>query len=891
MKSIARFWAKVPFGGRLLLTTCVALCVASVLMVVVSARQEAAEIHADMRGNLANELAVLPGALMESVVVGDFAAVQQFMDRYVRRPLLAEIEFRDSGGVRLLSTDHTLQAESPAWFRELYDFTWVEGVAQVQVGGRSYGELRVCLTPHSLSNRAWHHLENYLAILLVAVLLNMLGIWWLVRTNLAPLQQLEKGANAIGDGQLDVVLAPQGSPEWQHLIRIFNQMTRSLRDSQLGLQASEERLQLAINGVNDGIWDWDIATGRVFWSPKMSEMLGYHPSELQPGLDTLLALMHPDDQSRLQHLLDQHLQGVLPLLSCEFRLRHKNREWRWILGRGVAQRDEQGCPFRMTGSHTDISELVAARHAAEAANVAKSHFLSTMSHEIRTPLNGVLGMLQLLDTTELSHEQQEYTKTAEESAQNLLSILNDILDFSQIESGRLVLEKVSFNLPRSIHDVLHMFGYLAEQKQLGLTVELDPQVPEWVEGDPARLRQVLVNLLGNALKFTLRGQVSVVVSAVAGGVSFCVHDTGVGMSQETQQQLFTPFMQADSSPTRQFGGTGLGLSICKRLIELMGGDISVASELGQGTQFCFTLPLHAMAAPPVEAGLLPEVRQALAGKQILLVEDNPTNQKVVQAMLHKCGIVVTVAHDGEEALRWIADQPFDLVLMDCKMPRMDGFEATRQIRRGNHQPAIPVIALTANAMQSDMEECLAAGMDDFLSKPVGHSQLLAKLAEWLVDSEDQAGAVGQSAAAIVLYDHDSPAQEAPYQRVLARLSAQDVPVFRLEDMLRLVGGSEELLRDVAPGFVADLQGNQVLLQDALMAMEFEKALRLARTLKGLASQVGGQRVRELMGCLEDELQAHREPVPALLAACVTECQALETALDYWLGHASQSPLS
>lgn len=381
--------------------------------------------------------------------------------------------------------------------------------------------------------------------------------------------------------------------------------------------------------------------------------------------------------------------------------------------------------------------LVKAREESEQANRAKSDFLAMMSHELRTPMNGVLGMLQLLETTEMTREQDEYAALATESTEHLLKVINDILDFSRIERGALELECLTFNLLDLLQSSIQVFQYSAQQRGL----ELNLQVPEGLEqlevqGDPTRIRQILVNLIGNALKFTEVGSIRVEthwqsLDKQVLWFSCAVHDSGIGISPERLEHMFDAFQQADTSISRRYGGTGLGLPIARTLAERMGGTLTAQSQEGLGSTFTLEIPLpfSRVTQHLAHNRLLDEAQGQ--GQAILLVEDNPVNQTVIEAMLRSLGYQVSHVGDGAQAVYCVERQQFAAVLMDCRLPIMDGYEATRQIRRCKSAADLPIIALTANALQGDREACLNAGMNDYLAKPFKRMDLQRVLQRWL----------------------------------------------------------------------------------------------------------------------------------------------------------------
>lgn len=654
--------------------------------------------------------------------------------------------------------------------------------------------------------------------------------------------------------------------EVEHQNRQLDRLRSSVhRESNSRLLAEEaldetrDRLQMAVEAAGLALWDWQLPSRQVFLTARWGELVGDIARDASWSLKDLQARVHPEDKPLLQSAMNALLKGGDQRAVVQHRVRTATG-WMWVETHGmVAEHDAKGQPLRLMGTLADIEERnrieqdgARARELAEQASRAKSEFLANISHEVRTPLNALMGLTRMLMDSPLNAEQASWLALMDSSAHSLLGLLNDILDLSRIEAGKLDIEHTRFDLHRALREATGPHAEQARAKPLAFQLVLHPDLPQWVMGDAGRLGQVVVNLLSNAIKFTPRnGRIDVTVSSPRPEgqslrqLQLKVQDSGVGIGRKQQATIFEAFTQADASTARRYGGSGLGLAICSRLASLMGGRIDLQSELGQGSTFTLTLPLQEAPvenggplSAPMELIEIADAGPRYAGMVVLLAEDHPVNEMMLRQLLLRLGCIVRVARGGAQAVAQWEQGGIDLVLMDVQMPGMSGLQATQLIREAESRRRLqrtPIVAVTANAMPGDRDSCLSAGMDGYTPKPVSPQALMREMDRVL------ALLAGEQAPDLPA---GSPLAMPPGQP-LTPPQALDV-----EKLRRRLDGDEETLRQLATAMRSDLASRLEDMERALAARDAAAAVAHAHGLKGSLGSMTAERGARLAKGLE-----------------------------------------
>ena len=618
-----------------------------------------------------------------------------------------------------------------------------------------------------------------------------------------------------------------------------------------------------VDNVIDGIITVDDQGKILSVNPRIEAIFGYRSAELVGNDAAMLAPVFRRDV--FARYIQRYWRGGASMIGDDIRELEGQRSTGDVFPMEIAvsQVNSGGMQFYV-GVIRDITqrklataEIERARRAAEEASEAKSSFLANISHEIRTPLNAIIGLTRLVLAMELTERQQDYLNDVLTASNALLGLIEDLLDFSKIEAGKLEMEEIPFRLDELFDNTATMMRARLGPKALDLKYHIDDKVPVNLIGDPLRLGQVLINLIANAIKFTSKGEVVTSVTLTASddgrvGLRFEVKDTGIGISPEIRARLFRPFTQADASTTRKFGGTGLGLAISQRLVEMMGGTIGVFSNPGQGSRFWFTAEFDLSDAPLPVRNKRAEVPEGL---HVLVVDDNEINRHIAAEMLAAEGVRVDLADSGATAVSMVRATEYDAVFMDLQMPEMDGYEATAHIRAEEKFADLPIIAMTAHAMTSERDKCLASGMNDHIAKPIDPDLLAAVLAQWGVPKGNGQAMGGQASA-----------PEPEQTSTLANTASEGVAGIDMKSALEMLSGNEKLLHRLLGDFHAKYMDYADRIADHLSAGEFEPAERLAHSIKGVGGNIRAQRVYEAARELDDVLR--RDPTGDEVAALV-----------------------
>ena len=660
------------------------------------------------------------------------------------------------------------------------------------------------------------------------------------------------------------------------------------------LWASEQRLALMVEQSPLAVIEWNLDFEVIKWNLVAEKMFGYTAQEAvgRPAAELVVT-------EEARPVVDQVWRDLIDQRGGTHSINENiTKDGRTIIceWHNTSLINTEGKTLGVLSVIQDVTErklaeeaLIHAKTAAEEATRAKSSFLANMSHEIRTPMNAIIGLSHLAMKTQLTQQQLDYQKKIHSAANSLLRLIDDILDFSKIEAGRLDLEKKHFDLREVLERVASIISVESAEKDVEFSLNVPDSIPSYLRGDALRLEQVLINLASNAVKFTSKGVVRVDVELVEeddreARLRFVISDTGIGMSPEQVERLFQPFHQADCSITRKYGGTGLGLAICKRLSEMMGGGIQVRSDLGIGSKFSFTAKFEKSKEemPQIITDIsIERMKELLAGYRLLLVEDNETNLQVARELLERIGINTAAAANGLEAVELAAKERFDGILMDLQMPKMDGLTATREIRKGLSRPDLPILAMTANALASDREDCLSAGMNDYIVKPIKPATLYGTLLRWLRPDVDANGAHKQ----MMVY---KPAISEKLTD-LPHLEGVDTQVG-----LGSVNGDWKLYTKLLNNFYSRHQGIKEEIQRELELGRQDVAQRLVHTIKGVSGTIGAKKLSEISAQLEFAIKkGSSDQIPKLMESFTHELGRIMTALDAFMhdmdsGHTEDS---
>ncbi|MFN3751226.1 MAG: ATP-binding protein [Thiobacillus sp.] len=740
---------------------------AAALITLLFARQYQAQLAGEQEAKARLLLDVATPLVAEQALIGDYASVKQLLERQATvYPEISRLTWRWNGRDRVVVRPDAPREQAPGWFQRLAAMPEVHKATDIRLGGADYGRLEVVLDPAHAQHALWRATLHNLALSSSAMLALMVALFFVLRANLRVLRQLADAADRFRHGDHAVRVRPGGAREVRSAAAAFNNVAERMQGLLNDLSESRQQLREQLHFSDELIETLPLPlytknrqgkftrvnkAWETFFGASRAEMLGCHVDDLY--LDSPETAAYIDG-------MDRTLMRNGGLQTHDATVRTRRGEDRQVMFAKTTLTDADGHVIGLIGAITDLTELKRAEHqaraaliektAAEKASQAKSLFLANMSHEIRTPLTAIIGYSEaLLDVRQSMPERIEGIRTIKQAGKHLLGIINDILDLSKIEAGRLEIEHIPVPLFDLIDEVVALARPLAEAKDIGFAVEPVFPLPANVTTDPVRAKQILLNIISNAIKFTEQGQVTLRVrhDAMGGRLVIEVTDTGIGISAEQLVRLFQAFSQADASTTRRFGGTGLGLALSKQLAEMLGGGICVDSAPGRGSRFTVTLRVGAVdtlvqSADDIRRPPAPEDARAAAPNlkgRLLLVEDNPVNQRVIALKARHLGVEPRVVENGAQAVEAALAEPFDLILMDMHMPVMDGVTATRTLRARGYTG--PIVALTANSTQQDRQFCLDAGCNGFLTKPIENALFADTLRQHL-----QAGAAAPAAS-------------------------------------------------------------------------------------------------------------------------------------------------
>lgn len=848
----------------LLVATIMVVSATAVVGFVVNAKRH--EVVEEAQRDSVMLLEVVADAVHDSVVIGDYDAVRRSLRKAVSSSVFRSVEFFDlTGGRIVVGAQASSGWKPPEWLMSVVANDVTSANRSIVVGGVDYGVLRVHYDVERVASSLWHVMVIGALAWLVALLLILPVCRVLLKRWLAGLARLDNFYRSVVAGEPIPASAidPDMPSEIQQVVALFRQTADLVLEREMGRRALDNQKfaldQHAIVSITD------LSGAITYANDRFCAATGYRREDLI-GQDHRILNSGLHDRRYFQDLWDTVAGGRV--WHGEFCNRAKNGELFWVSTTIVPLLDTEGRPQQYIAIRTDVSnrvraqrelaelnaaleskvaertrDLESASQAAASANRAKSDFLSNMSHEMRTPLNAILGMTHLALRANPPPKIQQHLQTVSDSGQHLLELINDILDFSKIEAGKLELESVSFLLPEVIENVSTLLQPSASAKGIRLVTQLDPALLRPLRGDPLRLRQILLNYTSNAVKFSSSGHITIRAALRTSDpdglfLRLAVTDQGIGLSADLAAHLFQPFQQADSSTTRRFGGTGLGLAICRELATLMGGTVGVDSVLGVGSTFWADVHLGWGVGQVPVAMSAPDSRQledrwtaALRGRRVLVVDDNEVNLLVAKELLESVEARVQVASSGAEALELVEHGAFDCLLMDMQMPDMDGLETTRRLRQISSLQDLPIIAMTANARLEDQLSCRAAGMNDFITKPVVPEALYAVVARW---------ASNKPAAA--------PSVPAPRPSIGA-----GSPVLNLSRLLTVIGSDSQRLTPILQSFERLARRSTEELESAAARADTAALGALAHKLKGSAGMLGGEALSDSCEHLEAAL--------------------------------------